>query len=93
MLVASGVGLILLQSWGRWLSIVWALQSLGSNLLATVFKMVGEEYFDRSFVDEARAVRLNNSSTQVYMALKDDERIDEHIDLSKCTHVVDADSS
>jgi hypothetical protein len=23
----------------------------------------------------------------------DDERIDEHIDLSKCTHVVDADSS
>jgi hypothetical protein len=29
------------------------------------------------FVDEARAVRLNNSSTQVYMALKPDEQIDE----------------
>jgi phytoene dehydrogenase-like protein len=28
-------------------------------------------------VDEARAVRLNNSSTQVYMALKPDDRIDE----------------
>jgi phytoene dehydrogenase-like protein len=48
-----------------------------SNLNATIFKLVGEEYFDRSFVDEARAVRLNNSSTQVYMALKPDERIDE----------------
>jgi phytoene dehydrogenase-like protein len=48
-----------------------------SNLNATIFKLVGEEFFDRSFVDEARAVRLNNSSTQVYMALKPDERIDE----------------
>ncbi|MEX0642039.1 MAG: FAD-dependent oxidoreductase, partial [Pirellulales bacterium] len=48
-----------------------------ANLNATIFHLVGEEYFDRSFVDEARAVRLNNSSTQVYMALKPDERIDE----------------
>jgi phytoene dehydrogenase-like protein len=48
-----------------------------ANLNATIFKLVGEEYFDRSFVDEARAVRLNNSSTQVYMALKPEEQIDE----------------
>jgi phytoene dehydrogenase-like protein len=48
-----------------------------ANLSATIFKLVGEGYFDRAFVDEARAVRLNNSSTQVYMALKPDERIDE----------------
>jgi phytoene dehydrogenase-like protein len=48
-----------------------------ANLNATVFKLVGEEYFDRGFVDQARAVRLNNSSTQVYMALKPEERIDE----------------
>jgi phytoene dehydrogenase-like protein len=48
-----------------------------ANLNATIFHLVGEEYFDRGFVDEARAVRLNNSSTQVYMALKPDERIDE----------------
>jgi phytoene dehydrogenase-like protein len=48
-----------------------------SNLNATVFKLVGEEKFDRGFIDEARAVRLNNSSTQVYMALKPDEEIDE----------------
>jgi len=48
-----------------------------SNLKATIFRLVGEEKLDKAFVDEARAVRLNNSSTQVYMALKADERIDE----------------
>lgn len=40
-----------------------------ANLRSTIFKLVGEEKFDNSFVDEAKAVRLNNSSTQVYMAM------------------------
>jgi phytoene dehydrogenase-like protein len=48
-----------------------------ANLKQTVFRLVGEEAFDKSFVDDARAVRLNNSSTQVYMALKADDEIDE----------------
>jgi len=48
-----------------------------ANLLSTIFGMVGEEFFDRGFVDAAREVRLNNSSTQVYMALKDGDLIDE----------------
>ena len=48
-----------------------------ANLKQTIFNLVGEEYFDKSFVDDARAVRLNNSSTQVYMALKPEETIDE----------------
>ena len=48
-----------------------------SNLRSTIFDLAGEENFDRAFVDEARAVRLNNSSTQVYMALKPGERLDE----------------
>ncbi len=48
-----------------------------ANLKATITKMVGAEHFDRKFLDEARAVRLNNSSTQVYMAFHPDERIDE----------------
>src|SRR5690349_10535868 len=39
-----------------------------ANLKQTVFELVGEDYFDRKFVDDAKAVRLNNSSTQVYMA-------------------------
>lgn len=41
-----------------------------SNLRSTIFSLVGQEHFDRTFVDEAQAVRLNNSSTQVYMAIK-----------------------
>ena len=48
-----------------------------ANLRATIFRLIGEQHFDKSFIDDARAVRLNNSSTQVYMALKPDERIDE----------------
>jgi phytoene dehydrogenase-like protein len=48
-----------------------------ANLMATIFKLVGDDYFDGRFIDEARGVRLNNSSTQVYMALKPEERIDE----------------
>jgi phytoene dehydrogenase-like protein len=48
-----------------------------ANLKHTIFSLVGEENFDREFVDAARAVRLNNSSTQVYMALKPDDTIDE----------------
>ncbi|MCH8922462.1 MAG: FAD-dependent oxidoreductase [Planctomycetes bacterium] len=48
-----------------------------SNLLTTIFRLVGEEHFDRDFIDEARAVRLNNSSCQVYMAFKPGVMIDE----------------
>jgi len=49
-----------------------------ANLRATIFRLIGEEHFDRSFIDEARAVRLNNSSCQVYIALKPGEQIDEN---------------
>ncbi len=47
-----------------------------ANLTGTIFGLVGEDKFDRDFVDEARAVRLNNSSTQVYMALREGDEID-----------------
>jgi phytoene dehydrogenase-like protein len=47
-----------------------------ANLKTTIFRLVGPEHFDRQFVEEAQAVRLNNSSTQVYMALKPGEMID-----------------
>jgi len=47
-----------------------------ANLRATIFNLVGEEYFDPAFVDEARNVRLNNSSTQVYMSLRPGDEID-----------------
>ncbi len=41
-----------------------------SNLRSTILDMVGVEHFDPQFVADSKAVRLNNSSTQVYMALK-----------------------
>ncbi|HID22126.1 MAG TPA: NAD(P)/FAD-dependent oxidoreductase [Planctomycetaceae bacterium] len=41
-----------------------------ANLKQTIFELVGEDRFDKTFVEEARAVRLNNSSCQVYVALK-----------------------
>ena len=47
------------------------------NLLSTIFDLVGEEGWPADFVEKARAVRLNNSSTQVYLALKPEEHIDE----------------
>lgn len=48
-----------------------------ANLKSTIFNMVGEKHFESTFVDDAQAVRLNNSSTQVYMAFKPGEEIDE----------------
>lgn len=48
-----------------------------ANLRATVLHLVGTQHFDRSFVDQARETRLNNSSTQVYIAMNPDERLDE----------------
>ena len=48
-----------------------------ANLRTTLLKMIGPEKLDRDYVDQAQAVRLNNSSTQVYMALKPGEEIDE----------------
>ncbi|MGW8255932.1 MAG: phytoene desaturase family protein [Thermoguttaceae bacterium] len=47
-----------------------------ANLLGTIFQLVGEENFDADFIEQARAVRLNNSSTQVYMAFKPEVQID-----------------
>ncbi|TWU25924.1 phytoene desaturase family protein [Bythopirellula polymerisocia] len=48
-----------------------------ANLKQTIFRLVGEDKFDPKFVEDAQAVRLNNSSTQVYMALKPDDTIEE----------------
>jgi phytoene dehydrogenase-like protein len=48
-----------------------------ANLTRTIFDLVGTEPLTPQFIDAARAVRLNNSSTQVYMALKPDDPIDE----------------
>jgi all-trans-retinol 13,14-reductase len=46
-----------------------------ANLKATIFGLIGEDKFDRQFIDEAKNVRLNNSSTQVYMALAEGDTV------------------
>ncbi len=47
-----------------------------SNILSTVHKLVGDEHFSDEFMDEVKAVRLNNSSCQVYIGIKKGETID-----------------
>jgi phytoene dehydrogenase-like protein len=46
------------------------------NLLSTIHRLVGDENFSESFIEEAKKVRLNNSSCQVYMGIKKGEKID-----------------
>ena len=46
-----------------------------ANLRSTIFNLVGEDKFDAGFIDDAKAVRLNNSSTQVYMAMKEGDTV------------------
>jgi phytoene dehydrogenase-like protein len=52
-----------------------------ANLKSTVLGLVGPERFDPEFVEETRAVRLNNSSCQVYIALKPGESFGDCGDL------------
>jgi len=52
-----------------------------ANLKATVLQLAGAEHFETGYVEEARAVRLNNSSCQVYLALKPGEEFDDVGDL------------
>ncbi len=47
-----------------------------ANLKTTISTLVGYEHFPEDFVSEAKAVRLNNSSCQVYMGLRKGESID-----------------
>jgi phytoene dehydrogenase-like protein len=47
-----------------------------ANLRQTIFNLVGREHFSDAYLAEAEAVRLNNSSCQVYLALKPGEHIE-----------------
>lgn len=50
-----------------------------ANLKTTILKMTGAEHFDKQYVEDAEAVRLNSSSCQVYMALKPGEELDRSV--------------
>jgi phytoene dehydrogenase-like protein len=45
------------------------------NLFSTIFSMVGSEHFKADFINEAKKVRMNSSSCQVYMGIKKGETI------------------
>jgi len=46
-----------------------------ANIKNTIFKLVGEQRFTPQFLAEARAVRVNSSSCQVYMGIRRGESI------------------
>jgi len=46
------------------------------NLLSTIHRLVGDENFSKTFVEQAEKVRLNNSTCQVYIGIKKGEEID-----------------
>jgi len=50
-----------------------------ANIKSTILNLVGENHFDPGYVEEAKAVRLNSSSCQVYMALKPGEGFDDNV--------------
>ena len=41
-----------------------------ANLKSTILELVGPEHFDDEFVEQTKAVRMNNSSCQVYIGMK-----------------------
>ncbi|MFN0054114.1 MAG: phytoene desaturase family protein [Planctomycetales bacterium] len=52
-----------------------------ANLKTTVLQLIGPEHLDRNYLEETEAVRLNNSSCQVYIALKPGAAFDDLGDL------------
>ncbi|MEZ5949308.1 MAG: hypothetical protein R3C12_08850 [Planctomycetaceae bacterium] len=50
--------------------------AVNANLKSTILNLVGTDNFDADYVKEAQAVRVNNSSCQVYMGLKPGEGFD-----------------
>ncbi|MCC6572402.1 MAG: NAD(P)/FAD-dependent oxidoreductase [Planctomycetes bacterium] len=56
-----------------------------ANVKATILNMVGPEHFKPGFVEQTRAVRLSNSSCQVYMGVRQGESIPFVTDLLFCS--------
>lgn len=47
-----------------------------ANIKTTITKLTGEEHFSAEYLADAKAVRMNSSSTQVYMGVKKGETIE-----------------
>lgn len=51
------------------------------NLVGTIFDLVGEDKFKPEFIEKVKKVRLNTSSCQVYMGIRQGETIEDIGDL------------
>ncbi len=51
------------------------------NLIGTIFNLVGEDKFKPEFIEKVKKVRLNTSSCQVYMGIRQGETIEDIGDL------------
>ncbi len=47
-----------------------------ANIKSTILNLVGKDHFETGYIQEAEAVRVNNSSCQVYIGLKPGEGFD-----------------
>lgn len=56
-----------------------------ANLLNTVFNMAGETNFSADFIKKASEVRLNSSSAQVFMGIKEGETLPDIGELIFCS--------
>jgi phytoene dehydrogenase-like protein len=63
-----------------------------SNLHSTVFNLAGVDKFSSEFVEKAKKVRLNTSSCQVYMGIKEGESIPDIGELIFCSDDSDFDT-
>ena len=52
-----------------------------ANIRSTVLRLVGQEQFSKPFVDEVNGIRMNSSSTQVYLGVQAGETIPDIGDL------------
>lgn len=56
-----------------------------ANIIGTINDLVGEENFSEEFLEEAKPVRINSSSCQVYIGIKPGETIPDIGDLVFCS--------
>ncbi len=68
-IVVEGRRAVGVQSGGRFIAAKAVLSN--ANLKHTVLKLCGEQHFTPDFVGGLKAVRLNNSSTQVYIGIRE----------------------
>lgn len=45
------------------------------NIRSTILNLTGEEHFPKDYIEKTKAIRLNSSSCQVYMGLKEGAKI------------------